>query len=105
MRGRDDRNITSNAVQEILAQRGHIAELVIHNDDSAARFVQLFNARSANVTLGTTTPDMVIQVGADSTISINMGEQEFATAFSYAVTTTATGSTGPTSVWVSISLF
>lgn len=102
MNGRNSFNVVSNAVRQVSANRCHIAEIVIHNDDSAARFLQMFNALSANITVGTTTPDFVAQIAADSTISLNMGGQLFATGFSYAVTTTATGNTGPTSAWVTV---
>lgn len=103
LRGRYDANVTTNTAQQVLGVRGHIGTITWHNDDSAARFMQIFNALAANVTVGTTTPDMVIQLGADSSETFDLAGQEFSTGFSYAITTTATGNTTGTSSWVSIS--
>src|SRR3990167_9380229 len=99
MRGRESFNVKSNALRQVSANRCHIKTIVWHNDDAAARFLQIFNVRSASVTLGTTVPNMVIQMGADATNTFDLGDSEFSTAFSYAVITTAGGNTGGTSSW------
>ena len=103
LRGRDDFNVTSNAVRQAVGTRCHINTVTWHNDDSAARFMQIFNALSANITVGTTTPDMVLQMAADSSETFDFGDQEYSTGFSYAITTTATGNSTGTSSWISIS--
>lgn len=100
MRGRHSARITSNAVTQVSGNKVHVGRLIVSNNDSAIRFLQLFNALSANIVLGTTVPVASIQFAANTPLSLNMGDAEFATGFSYAVTTTELGSTGPTSVWV-----
>lgn len=102
MRGRDDFNVTSNAVRQVVGVRCHIGTMIVHNDDAAARFLAIYNALAANVVVGTTIPDMIIQLAADSTAYFNFGDAEYSTAFSYGITTTvpSAGQTGPTSCWV-----
>ena len=65
---------------------------------AADAFVQIFNATVANVTLGTTLPDLVFKVPATETAVFLMvpGDDDnnlFDTAMSMAATTTATGNT------------
>lgn len=45
--------------------------LTIVNNQAAIAFIQLFDALSANVTLGTTNPDYEIQVAASSSLAVN----------------------------------
>jgi hypothetical protein len=101
MTGRHLKNLTDNTVVQISPARICIPAIVWHNDDGAGRFMQIFNKASASVTLGSTTPDLILQLGADATAVINLFNMVW-DAFSYAVTTTATGSTGGTSSWVAI---
>ncbi len=69
----------------------------IANGDAAVRYLQLFNLANGDVTLGTTTPDVVIPLATSGVHHIDMSDAPYFTvACSYAVTTTATGSTGPT---------
>ena len=103
MAGSHLQNVTTNAVINVSAQRINIRHIVWHNDDAAARFLQMFNAASADVTLGTTTADFVLQIGADAVDNFPLGDMLFLTAFSYAVTTTAGGNTTGTSSWIAIS--
>ena len=105
MRGRDDRRLAANTVVQVLGVRGHIGTITFTNGEAAgARYMQIFNALAANVNLGTTVPDMVLIVGAADSESFDFGDQEFSTGFSYAITTSAEGSTGPTAAcWISVS--
>jgi hypothetical protein len=66
-----------------------------YNPNASAAYVQIFNAQASAVTLGTTTPDMVITLpaGAGANVMNPLGIK-FGTALSIAVTTTRTGSTG-----------
>ena len=73
-------------------------------EDAPKLFLQIFNVASGSVTLGTTLPDVIVPVPAGETGRTMHGRAEFqgihggldmATAISYAVTTTATGSTAP----------
>ena len=105
MRGRDDFNVVSNAVRGAVPNRCHVKSFIIHNDDAAPVFVAVYNALAANVTVGTTVPDMLYQVAANAVLALDLGDAVYETAFSYGVTTTdpASGQTGPTSVWVHVS--
>ena len=103
MAGRHLQNVVNNTVHQVSAQRINIRSILWHNDDVAARYLQMFNVASGDVTLGTTTPDLVMQLNADSADTFPLHDMEFATAFSYAVTTTATGNTGGTSSWIAVS--
>ena len=105
MRGRDDFNVTSNAVRQAVGVRCHVKSFIIHNDDTAARFVAVYNALAANVTVGTTVPDMLYQVAANDVLPLDLGDAEYSLGFSYGITTTdpAGGTTGPTSCWVHVS--
>lgn len=94
--------VTNNTVREVSAGKVGVRSFIVHNDDSAARFVQVFNAAAADVTLGTTVADTVWQVAADTTLVIPLEDAVFQTACSFAVTTTRNGSTGPTAADVTV---
>lgn len=91
-------------VVNIKATEGDIYFLEATNANATDIYVQFFDAAAANVTLGTTVPDFVLFVPAgdgtnDGAIIQNFYNSpvHFENAITYAVTTTATGSTGPTS--------
>lgn len=68
--------------------------LVVLNTTAAACYLQLFNATSANVTLGTTAPTTTLAFGANASQSLLPASGElfkFATALTVAATTTQTG--------------
>jgi len=70
--------------------------LVDNTANAAISYVQVFNARAANVTLGTTVADLVIPVQANGTVNYLLGPQFiFNLGFSIAVTTTKDGLTAP----------
>ncbi len=65
------------------------------NEDSAARFVQIFDAAAiADVTLGTTVPDWVLVAAAGGQDDSLKSGLSFKKGIVAAATTTATGNTG-----------
>ena len=89
-------------VANLKTTSGLVFFIELSNIDNADYFLQLFDALAADVTLGTTTPNLSLLIPAgDSTFRGAMDKVfspplKFETAISYGVTTTATGSTGPT---------
>lgn len=66
----------------------------ILNTTAAACYLQVFNAASANVTLGTTAPTFAIPFAASEHVNVFPASGEFAklgTGFTVAATTTPTG--------------
>lgn len=94
--------VTTNAKQVLQAGKIGIRSIIWHNDDNAARFMQIFDKLTADVTIGTTVPDMVIQIAADTTSSFPFEDAVFQTGFIFAITTTRTGSTSGTASDVTI---
>jgi len=86
----------------IKTDSGYLFFVQLSNIDSAGYFLQLFDAAVGDVTLGTTTPTLSLPVppgdATDEGASIHEFDPpiRFKTAITYAVTTTAGGSTGPT---------
>ena len=79
----------------IKASAGNLYHIDMVNQDAAARFLQIFDA--ASPTVGTTTPDYVIELAASETLHLDFGTPlTFATAIVVAFTTTAGGATGAT---------
>lgn len=71
----------------------------LNNNDAATRYMQVFFRPASEVILGTTPADDVISVGANGTVVHRFSKDEFVTqgrALSVAVTTTESGTTGPT---------
>lgn len=98
---------TGNATaRNIKAASGRLYFVEASNIDAGDRFLQLFDALAADVTVGTTTPVLSLFIPAgDATFRGAMDKFfdppiQFAAAISFAVTTTATGSTGPTTAVV-----
>jgi hypothetical protein len=86
-----------SAKTQVVGVAARLYGLHLDNPNTSKVYVQFFDALSANVTLGSTTPTFVIVLPASSTlddptltIPIN-----FSTGLTFAVTTTATGSTAP----------
>jgi len=92
-----DATVDETATQ-IKGSAGNLYKLHIENKDGSIRYLQLFDSLAASVTVGTTTPDYVIPLLAtgihEETFEVGL---KFNTGISYALTTTPTGSTGPTS--------
>ncbi len=85
--------------QAVNASGGNLYGYHIYNPNSVTSYVQFFNLASASVTVGSTTPNMVLAVPAGgwadgAGMSTPIG---FATAMTVAATTTSTGSGNPTS--------
>ena len=74
---------------------------MLHNNDAATRWLQVFFKQASDVALGTTPPDMTVMVGSGSSIFGSLGDDNSVIrsveGLSVACTTTETGSTGPTS--------
>lgn len=87
-----------NSAQALLPHPGRLYFVNAYNSNGAAAFIQIFDATSANVTVGTTTPKMSLFVPAGGAYSQNLPVNgfHFNTAITYACTTTATGSGDPT---------
>jgi hypothetical protein len=82
--------------QAVKASAGTFGGYYAYNPNSSVAYIQVFDVASGSVTLGTTAPDMIFGIPATSganleiTNGVNMG-----TAITLACTTTATGSSAP----------
>jgi len=92
-------NVNGNSTAtSIKATAGNIYAVTASNLNSAIAYIQLFDAISSTITVGTTTPNYVFPLpaggGYDAQFIVPM---TFSTAISYACTTTPTGAISPTS--------
>jgi hypothetical protein len=93
----------------VKASAGTFGGYFAFNPNTAATYIQVFDVASASVTLGTTAPDMVFCIpgnasgGAAANLEFTNGVN-MATAITLACTTTATGSTAP-STGLDLTLF
>lgn len=86
-----------NSAQSVKASAGNLYHIEIYNSNVEDAFVQLFDAATGDVTVGTTTPKFVLYVpGQGGSVRDYNIPMSFATAISYACTTTATGNGDPT---------
>ena len=87
-----------NTAQAVKAAPGRIYAMEVSNPNTANAFIQLFDALAANVTVGTTTPKQSYIVPASGAMDKSFADSplEFGVGITYACTTTATGSTDPT---------
>jgi hypothetical protein len=82
----------------IKGSAGNLYGWYLYNPNSSVAYCQIFNATTGSVTLGTTTPDLALAIPATSGANLEVSNGlTFATAISFACTTTRTGSTGPSS--------
>lgn len=86
--------------EQVKGSAGQLYWIHAMNLSNAVKYLQVFNATAASVTVGTTAPDMVFPLptqgdtnGAGFVLSVPNGIA-FGTAITMAATTTATGSTG-----------
>lgn len=88
----------SNTKQAANASAGGLYGYHIYNPNSTVIYVQFFNVASASVTVGTTTPNMVLVVPAGGWVDspVTGPPIDFGTALTIAATTTVTGSGAPT---------
>lgn len=90
-------NALSTTVLSINASAGQLGMVQCYNPNSSQVYIQVFNVASGSVTLGSTTPAFSVPIAATSTggFVLPMFGVNFSTAISAAATTTATGSTAP----------
>lgn len=89
--------LTNSAVNVVTGQH-NLQTMVIYNPNVSVEYVQIFDALAANVTVGTTVPKMVIPLPASTVIDLpieNSAQVTFFTGISVAATTSATGSSAP----------
>ena len=90
-------NALSTTVIAIKPGAGALSLLQCYNPNSSQIYVQLFNLPKASVTLGTTTPILSVPIAPTSTggFALSPSGLVFTGAISAAATTTATGSSAP----------
>jgi hypothetical protein len=82
---------------EVKASAGVVVGIVAVNVDTAASYLQLYNATTANVTVGTTTPVITFPLPASGGVAFSLPTGIiFSTAITAALTTTIGGSTSVT---------
>lgn len=85
-----------NTAQAVKAGAGTLYNLEVSNPNGADAWIQLFDVAAGSVTVGTTVPNQSFFVPAggamDKVFPVGIA---FATAITYACTTTATGSGNP----------
>lgn len=91
-----DANV-DNTAQECKTSDGYLFGYHVQNPNSSDAWLQLYDAESGDVTVGTTTPKLSLVVPASGAIEAFLPDRvRFGTAITYAATTTATGGTDPT---------
>jgi len=95
--------VTDNSAEIFLDEPCVVGDLTVSNPNTSEVWIQIFDLANSGVTVGTTTPDLSYPCppgdGTNSNTSTIIGSSSpthFATGFSYAITTTRTGSTAPT---------
>ena len=84
----------TNTAAAVKASAARLHNYHVYNPNASVVFVQLFNVASGSVTVGTTTPTLVLAIPPAGVLDGSWAtSKRFTTACSYAVTTTATGST------------
>ncbi len=87
----------SNTKQTVKGSAGCFGGYMIYNPNTVPIFIQVFDVAAASVTVGTTTPTYVLTIppvsAANLELTLGVGH---ANAIVIAATTTATGSTAPT---------
>jgi hypothetical protein len=96
----------SNTKVAVKASAGTFGGYMIYNPNAAAIYVQVFDVASGSVTLGSTTPTYVVTIppAAGANVEFTLGVNH-ATAITLAATTTATGSTAPSTALTGFFLF
>jgi hypothetical protein len=86
----------TSTVQAIKASAGSLKGYYIYNPNATAQFVQFYNTASGSVTVGTTNPLFMLTIPATSAANLWMPDGiAFATAISWAATSTAGGNGAP----------
>jgi hypothetical protein len=93
----DGSTALTNTAQQLKSSAGKVGGWFIYNPNSAVAYVILYNSLSANVTVGTTTPLMVLPIPPLTAANLEMVHGiNFSTAISAAATSTAAGNGAPT---------
>ncbi len=91
-----------NTAQQLKASAGKLYSIHAMNINNADAFIQFFDLATGSVTVGTTTPKFVLHIPKGDATNYGHIDKEFiipvtfATAITYAVTTTPTGAGDPT---------
>jgi hypothetical protein len=94
----------TTTVRTVKGSAGKLGGYYIYNPNTSVAYVQLFDTASS-VTLGTTVPDVVLGIPASAGANLlNDTGIDFTTGIKFAVTTTATGNTAP-STGLDLTLF
>lgn len=89
-------NGLSTTPVQIKKTPGIVTKLYCYNPNASVAYIQIFDALTANITLGTTVPKSSYGIPATNAKSFTLPIGDgFLTAIAAAVTTTATGSTAP----------
>jgi len=103
--GRHDFLATGSTVQQATGQ-ANIQGVIVSNEATSVIWMQIFDSTASDVDLGTTLADMAIATatgpGLGNSQSFDFYGAKFQTGFSYAITTTATGSTAIPQAWIAV---
>lgn len=87
----------TNTAQAVKASAGKLGGWYIYNPNATAMYVIIYNIASGSVTVGTSTPKMVLCIPATSGANVELVNGiTFDTAIAVAATTTGPGNTAPT---------
>lgn len=87
-------NLSDSAGTSLVGVAADFRGLNFYNPNSSNAWIQIFNAKAADVTLGTTTPILSFLIGATTERTINTSHipmGAFGNGMSYAATTTQAG--------------
>lgn len=90
----------TNTAVALKATPGQLTAYEIYNPGNALAYVQFFDAKAADVTLGTTVPVWIVPVPSGGRAVGPHDKLRFLTAISVAAATTATGNTAPNAAQV-----
>jgi hypothetical protein len=88
-----------NTAQALKTTAGRLLGVHVQNPNASDAWLQLYDAATGSVTVGTTTPKLSFVVPANGGYTDTFQGEDaisFATAITYAATTTAAGGTDPT---------
>ena len=94
--------VTDNSAEAFCDEPCVVGDLTVSNPNTSEVWIQIFDKANSGVTVGTTTPDLSYPCppgdgtnSMTSTIIDNSSLTPFVTGFTFAITTTRTGSTAP----------
>lgn len=90
--------VAGAVVNLVTGSNATLLTALVYNTTAAVAYLQVFYKAAASVTLGTTVPDAVIPIPANSGVAVDSGWHinSGAAGVSLAATTTRTGLTGAT---------